>query len=152
MRNKYNREFLESIIIKSYSWANVCREIGIKPSTGSQTSLKKKCIKLNLDFSHFTGCGYRKGKKFKKKNALEYCFKGSIINSDRLKKKLIRDGYKNNKCEICGIYKWIGEELSLELDHIDSDHYNNEFSNLQILCPNCHSIVTKLRRFKKKAS
>lgn len=25
------------------------------------------------------------------------------------------------------------------MHHIDGDHYNNELSNLQILCPNCHS-------------
>jgi 5-methylcytosine-specific restriction endonuclease McrA len=35
---------------------------------------------------------------------------------------------------------WQGVKLPLELHHKDGDHFNNEFDNLQILCPNCHSI------------
>ena len=27
----------------------------------------------------------------------------------------------------------------MHIHHIDGDHFNNELSNLQILCPNCHS-------------
>jgi 5-methylcytosine-specific restriction endonuclease McrA len=30
--------------------------------------------------------------------------------------------------------------LPLELHHKDRNHFNNDLNNLQILCPNCHSI------------
>lgn len=73
------------------------------------------------------------------KTAEEYA-KGNCIKSHKLKLKLIKDGVKENKCEICGVTEWQGKPLPLELHHIDGDHYNNDLSNLQILCPNCHSI------------
>ena len=62
------------------------------------------------------------------------------ISSHRLKEKLIKDGIKENKCEICGCSIWQGVMLPLELHHIDNNHNNNALENLQILCPNCHSI------------
>ena len=49
----------------------------------------------------------------------------------------------NNKCEKCG---W-GEEhpitksVPLEVHHIDGDCTNNKEENLQLLCPNCHSLT-----------
>ena len=33
----------------------------------------------------------------------------------------------------------MGKPIKLHLHHIDGDHTNNEFDNLQILCPNCHA-------------
>lgn len=45
------------------------------------------------------------------------------------------------KCEICGLNEWMGKTLPLEVHHIDGNNYNNELSNLQILCPNCHSLT-----------
>lgn len=56
-------------------------------------------------------------------------------------------GLKEKKCEECGISDtWNGKPLSFELHHVDGDHYNNEISNLQILCPNCHSQTDSYRR------
>ena len=73
------------------------------------------------------------------KTAEEY-IQLTYVKSHVLKLKLIRDGIKEEKCEICGISSWQGEKLPLELHHKDGDHYNNNLENLQILCPNCHSI------------
>lgn len=149
MRNKYTKEKLESIIERSESWAEVCRKMGIKPSTGAQTHLTKRATEFEISTLHFKGKSHRKGKTFKKKKAVEYCFNGSKEPSHRLKLKLIRDGLKEEKCEICGIKEWGGESVVLELDHKDSDHYNNEFDNLQILCPNCHALETRKRKMPK---
>jgi Zn-dependent peptidase ImmA (M78 family) len=46
---------------------------------------------------------------------------------------------KEWKCECCGISEWMGKDISLEIHHIDGDRLNNDLSNLQLLCPNCHS-------------
>ncbi len=59
-----------------------------------------------------------------------------------LKKRLITSNIKENKCECCGIS---GEEINLELHHINGNHYDNRIENLQILCPNCHSKTPNFR-------
>jgi Zn finger protein HypA/HybF involved in hydrogenase expression len=143
MRNKYTKEQLEIAVASSTTWADVCRKLGVKPMTGSQTHLKKRAVDFNINYVHFVGSAFNKGRTFEKRDALEYCFNGSTINSHRLKEKLIRDGYKEKRCEKCNLTEWLGEEIPLELDHIDGNHLNNEFKNLQIICPNCHAVKTR---------
>lgn len=146
MRNKYTKEQLENAVKCSTTWADVCRKLGVKPMTGSQTHIKKRAIDFNVNFVHFVGSAYNKGRSFDKKDAFTYCFNGSTINSHRLKEKLIRDGYKEKCCEKCKLREWQGQEIPLELHHVDGNHFNNEFINLMILCPNCHSIENKNMR------
>jgi len=59
--------------------------------------------------------------------------------SSRLRKRLIKEGYKKNQCEECNIKEWKGKEITCELHHIDGNRGNNRLENLLILCPNCHS-------------
>lgn len=51
----------------------------------------------------------------------------------------------NFKCTKCGwseINPHTGR-VPLEIDHIDDDPFNHSPQNLQVLCPNCHSLKTK---------
>jgi len=76
-----------------------------------------------------------------KKISLEFILSGNYpsYQTNKLRKRLISEGYKENKCELCGIDNWLGKKISLELDHIDGDKKNHSLSNLRIICPNCHS-------------
>jgi transposase-like protein len=56
-----------------------------------------------------------------------------------LKRRLVREGLKNYRCERCRISEWLGAPLSLALHHINGDGRDNRLENLQLLCPNCHS-------------
>lgn len=71
-------------------------------------------------------------------SALQYIQKENV-SSYKLKIKLIQEGIKDNKCELCGLSTWNNLPIPLELHHIDGNHYNNKLNNLQILCPNCHA-------------
>lgn len=58
-----------------------------------------------------------------------------------LKRRLIEEGIKDDKCEKCGIKEWQGRQLNLPLHHIDGNSTNHKLENLEILCPNCHSLT-----------
>ena len=70
--------------------------------------------------------------------------------TSKLNKRLINEGIKERKCECCGNTKWLGSPIVLELHHIDSNRTNNNLSNLQLLCPNCHSITDNFKSKKLK--
>lgn len=149
-RHKYTKELLEPIVKESLAWSEVCRKLGIKPATGSQSHIKKRAIDFEIDFSHFIGQAWNKGKTFTKKPIKEYLVKGKEISSDRLKKRLFKEGIKEKKCEMCDLKEWQGEELVFHLDHINGDILDNRLENLMITCPNCHALKTRKARMVKR--
>ncbi len=72
------------------------------------------------------------------------------VNSSRLKKKLFGHGLKDKQCENCNGVMWMGLPMPLELHHVDGNNKNNNITNLQILCPNCHSMTTNFRASNQK--
>ena len=65
--------------------------------------------------------------------------KHPYYQTNKLRVRLIKEGIKDEKCEICGVTDWLGERLAFELDHIDGNSNNHLLDNIRILCPNCHS-------------
>ena len=86
--------------------------------------------------------------------------KGKYEISDYLKRYL-REKY-HNKCSRCGwceVNPYTGH-VPLEVEHIDGDYLNNKEENLDLICPNCHSLTStykganrgKGRKFRAKYS
>ena len=138
MKYNWSKENIESVVKDCDSFSEVLRKLNIPTQGNNGVTLKRKMILYNIDFSHFTyGNKQKIGKS--RKNIEQYLTKNSTIQTAKLKKRLIREGYKENKCEICGISEWNGAPLVCQLHHVDGDTTNNELSNLQMLRPNCHS-------------
>jgi HNH endonuclease len=57
----------------------------------------------------------------------------------QLKKRLLVEGLKQDRCERCGISEWRGRPLTLALHHVNGDPNDDRVENLQLLCPNCHA-------------
>jgi hypothetical protein len=56
---------------------------------------------------------------------------------------------KKDFCENAGCTATIVDPCQLEMDHKDGDYSNNDPSNIQTLCCNCHRLKTALERRKK---
>lgn len=133
-------EDFKRFVEESYTYADVCRKIGWKPQGGNYKYVKKHISELSLDTSHFTMRGKsRSGMRYNEKSVEEYLTTESYVNTERLKWKLFASGLKPYKCEKCGCTHWNGEQVSLQLHHINGDSTDNRLENLQVLCPNCHS-------------
>lgn len=51
---------------------------------------------------------------------------------------------KGDRCCKCG---FVAEHsCQLDVDHIDGNHANNDISNLQTLCANCHRLKTRVNK------
>lgn len=53
---------------------------------------------------------------------------------------------RGHLCECCKLSTWLGEPITLELEHIDANNKNNNKENLKLLCPNCHSQTPTWKR------
>ena len=129
-------EFIE-LVNKCSCISDVLKELGYSTngnSWGTQI-VKERMEKLNIFFikqNHY--------KQDNKALPLEkILIKDSEYNRTKLKTRLVKEGLKEYKCECCGISEWNGKPLTLQLHHINGIHNDNRLSNLQLLCPNCHS-------------
>ena len=155
---KYTKEWLEELCKESYSYAEVLKKAGRKQGGGAQATLKQKINEFNIDVSHFTGQKWTLKPSWepqiglREKYSLEDIFKkNSFISQKVLRGYIERHNLLEYRCQNCGCDgSWMNGKIALELHHIDGDTTNNELSNLQYLCPNCHAL-TKNYRGKNKA-
>ena len=148
---KYTKELLESVVVDSVSFSDVCRKLGKFPKGAMWSLVKSKIEKFNIDTSHFLGqsaqSGERQVGKCKKLTADEIlvCDKPQRERASKLRRALLETGVPY-ECEKCKINKWLGVDLLLEVDHKNGDWSDCRKDNLRFMCPNCHSQATYNKR------
>ena len=78
--------------------------------------------------------------------------KNKNTQTSKIKRKLLKEGIKKHECECCHNTMWNGMPIVLEVHHQDGNRKNNELSNLQLLCPNCHAMTDNWRGRGKKTT
>lgn len=132
---KENLGMINKMIEEKRPKFEIARILGVKYDT-----LNKNLKILGIEYS---GNPNRKGVSHEEGRIPVSAYLGTnkFITAPKLRNKLIEEGFKKNKCERCGNDTWMGEQIPLELHHLNGNHYDNNLENLQILCPNCHMQV-----------
>ena len=144
----YSKEELQDLLNNSNSYSDVLRKMGLNPKGANPETLKRVIKEYDLDITKlnenrsalYSKCGKVTSEKIVKPLS-EILQKGVDCSSYKLLHRLYKEGLKEPKCERCNITTWEGEQISFHLHHKDGDRLNNELNNLQVLCPNCHSLT-----------
>ena len=134
------KEFIK-VCFESDSMAQAAATLGMHFNT-----FKRKAVKLGCYNTNQSGKGITKQHNGNKIPLAKILDGGHPqYQTNKLKKRLIKEGLKTNQCEECKITEWNGKAIVMELDHIDGDRTNHSLENLKILCPNCHSQTETFR-------
>ena len=153
MAHKRTKEEFENAAKQASSIAAMCRILGIKPSGGNYKLIHNAIAKYGISTGHFKGQGWNVNLKFKPFEAIpieDVLVVDSSYQSFKLKRRLLKEGIKENKCESCGLEEWLGGPIPLELHHINGNNRDNRLQNLLLLCPNCHAMTDSYRGKNKR--
>lgn len=145
-RNYTEQQFINAIQ-SSTSIRQALNKLGVVEAGGNYKTAKTWITKLNLDTSHFKD-RYKAnlGRKFGPKRAIkDYLENKQVIQSFKLKNRLINDNIFQKVCSSCKLTQWLEQDIPLELDHINGNNNDNTLSNLRLLCPNCHALTSNYR-------
>lgn len=150
MKRKWTDQDLRDAVKDAITLAEVIRKLKLCFGNGSYRSLNHWIKKLDIDTSHFKGCGHGLSRpKGTYTDDVVYSI-NSPVRATALKRRILRDKVIPYVCAICGQEPfWRGQPLVLILDHINGDHGDHRKENLRFLCPNCDSQQPTFSRMKK---
>lgn len=135
----FSDEELEKIVKESNSYKEIATKIGYSEKGGGGASIVEQMVQLKgFDTGHFKKEIWNKG--LFDYNRFQY---GKVIKGTTVLNALI--ALRGHQCENCKLTKWQNQDITLEVHHIDGNRLNNILENLQLLCPNCHSLTDNYR-------
>jgi Zn finger protein HypA/HybF involved in hydrogenase expression len=126
----------------SRSWSDEDKK---NKSISAKNSNKVKIANTNRPEDYWIKIGETR-KENHKKQILESNYED--LSFESLRFRILYE--QENKCNKCGLDEWLGQELVLELEHKDGNNKNNNHSNLEMICPNCHSLTQTWRGRNKR--
>jgi hypothetical protein len=137
---RYTEGEARKAVAASESYSEVLRRLGMRPAGGNHALLRKYVDEVwKISTGHFDpGAAATRNLRCPAKPLAEVLVRDSTHSRSHLKHRLLKEGLKKRRCEICGQgEEWRGRRMSLILDHINGVPNDHRIENLQIVCPNC---------------
>jgi hypothetical protein len=146
---------LRELAPQSTSYADVLRGLGLDVDDTNHRRARRAAIRLGLDTSHFKRRSWARPER----PAPEPTHHRVLVvlpvhagrtNRSQLHRALAELGVPY-ACETCGnTGEWLGQPITLQIDHVNGDWRDNRQENLRYLCPNCHALTETWCRQKQR--
>ena len=144
--HKYSERQLKEAVKNSTSMRQTLKILNVAPYGGNYDVLRKAIKHFSLNTSHFTGQAWNRGMKTSpRRPTKDYLENRVVIQSYKLKNRLLQEGLLVRVCANCELSNWQGQPIPIELDHINGNNKDNQLKNLRLLCPNCHALTPTYR-------
>lgn len=142
MKREYAIDKLIENADKCVNMLDLCHKMGIENVGGEDYKEIKQLaqelgVELRFSYKRNTMCDYHP--RIETKDILVE--NSTYRNATKLKNRLIEEGLKEYRCERCKNTEWEGEPIPLQIHHVNGVHTDNRLENIQLLCPNCHSLT-----------
>ena len=134
---------MQKLLNEASSFVEVLEKLGLCGHSGNHRTLKER---IKLDSLDIESLKKKRAElisqsSIKKKIPLsKIMVENSSYGTNHLKLRLIKEGILEFACEKCGNKgEWMGQKLTLQLEHKNGKSKDHRLENLCFLCPNCHS-------------
>ena len=147
MKKEYTKDTLIQVVSNCNTMRQVLLEFNRNQSAFSYRSLRKKLVEWDINIEHFltnsqvTKKLYAEG-KLKKIKSEDLFVENSSSGRSTIKKRILDEKlipYQCFKCSNKG--EWMGETISLILDHKNGVNNDHRLENLRFTCPNCDATL-----------